>query len=94
VDHAWEAPGPPEDCEGEYDGAGTATTEAWVSLKGKGEVDHACRYEDEFGGAELGYGKGLVLGDFRCRSLSSGVECTNLVTKHGFVVSKAAYRVF
>lgn len=95
-DHTWKAPGSAQACESEYeyDGGASPTTEAWVEEKGRGKLYQGCRYEGDFGGVELAYGTGLLLGDFRCRSLTTGIECTNLKTKHGFEVSKAAYKVF
>ena len=93
-EHTWKVPGERKTCEGEYDEGDTPTTEIWVEEKERGEVYQGCRYEGDFGGLELAYGTGLILGDLRCRSLTSGIECTNLTTKHGFLVSKASYRVF
>lgn len=44
--------------------------------------------------AVLPYGWTLRQRGFSCTSQTSGVTCTNLNTKHGFTLSKKAYRIF
>lgn len=46
------------------------------------------------GGPVLPYGSTVREGPFECRSDESGVECTNLDTGHGFLLSAAEYRLF
>lgn len=46
------------------------------------------------GYAPLRYGEALQVEDFRCGSAENGVTCLNLITGHGFRLSRAAYDIF
>lgn len=45
-------------------------------------------------GPRLAYGHSITLGRLRCTSLTSGVRCTNRVTRHGFALSRARVLLF
>lgn len=44
--------------------------------------------------AGLRYGDTLRVGAVQCTSAATGVTCRNLVTRHGFWMSRTAYRTW
>ncbi len=89
LEHTWKLDDDPEPCE--YDDA-EVVVEAFVST-GRGNVYTTCRPDQEER-SELPYGRGYLVGDLMCSSSAQGMACTNVRTKHGFVVGKSAYRTF
>lgn len=85
----WRAPRDPA-CSGDFN-----PTTAGFTKEGRAQVGE-CATDTVFDAqAEvLAYGEGIVTGDFRCASRREGISCENTKTGHGFLVSKAAYRLF
>jgi uncharacterized protein DUF6636 len=42
----------------------------------------------------LGYGKSVVVGPFKCTSLTSGMRCVVVRSGHGFLLSRSALKRF
>jgi len=61
-----------------------------------GKAGPVCHGDTVFepGEGKLAYGKSKTLDHFTCTSAISGMTCTNTKTRHGFFISKAAYRLF
>lgn len=87
-DYAWsELPPKPSDCE--FDWGGTLV----VETKSAGYV--GCISDSVSGGTDvLGYGEATHAFGFTCRSETSGVECRNDATQHGFEAARTRYRLF
>lgn len=83
----WAHPARPADCNPNYDfgqGLVLGTTARFV-----------CATDTALVGAPvLPYGSSRGQGPYQCRSGENGVECTNLDTGHGFLLSAAEYRLF
>ncbi len=91
-EHTWRPPGDAESCEyADGDADVVPAAEAFVAA-GTANVYSTCRATED--AARLAYDRGYRLGAFTCMSLTSGMECRNRRTGHGFLVSKASYRVF
>jgi hypothetical protein len=83
----WAPPAKPADCMLDF-GQG-------LVLGGGGTAFFVCAGDTVRGvGPVLPYGSTIRHGPFECRSDESGVECTNLDTGHGFLLSAAEYRLF
>ena len=89
AEHSWTLPAPQEPCEdGDWGSVATVSTE-------RGEATMGACVSDAAGGDEvLQYGHGIRLGELDCRSATTGMTCRIWSTSHGFVLSKAAYRLF
>lgn len=61
-----------------------------------GEAGPVCHGDTVFepGEGKLAYGKSKTLDDFTCASAISGMTCANTMTRHGFFISRATYRLF
>ena len=70
---------------------GDRSTEV-ILRDGPGRAFAGCRSDSLAGGAELEPGHGIQVGDVRCDATRSGLECRNLATGHGFVLTAAAFR--
>jgi hypothetical protein len=81
-EHTWPLPPRPRDCDADWG--------AVVELAARASVG-ACVSDSAHGGVTrvLAYGHGLRVGDYRCDSARDGLACTNLRTRHGFVLSRA-----
>jgi hypothetical protein len=67
-------------------GTPRATTTAQIGL---------CASDAARGGTRvLAYGHAIAVGDVRCDSATTGITCRNTRTRHGFTLSRAAYRLF
>jgi hypothetical protein len=83
----WAPPAKPADCMYDF-GQG-------LILGGGGTAFFVCASDTAVGvGPVLPYGSTIRQGPFECRSAESGVECTNLDSGHGFLLSAAEYRLF
>jgi hypothetical protein len=87
-EHVWELPPPTEPCDGDWGSIATVSTDSASGTMG------ACASDAAGGPTVLGYGHGVRLGELECRSAKTGMTCLIWNTSHGFVVSKAAYRLF
>ena len=70
---------------------GDRSTEV-ILRDGPGRAFEGCGSDSLAGGAELESGRGIQIGDVRCDATESGVECRNLATGHGFVLTAEAFR--
>ena len=87
IEHSYTPPPQPSACEFAW---GPALE---VGVAGKGHF--GCVSDTVAGSTRvLRYGKSIAIGPFRCTSRSSGMTCTNTRTRHGFTVSRVAYRLF
>lgn len=84
----WALPDRPADCNPNYDfGQGL--------VLGGTTARFVCATDTALGGGPvLPYGSTIRQGPFECQSGESGVECTNLESGHGFLLSAAEYRLF
>jgi hypothetical protein len=54
-----------------------------------------CAGDTTLGGPGLlGYGHSAQRGPILCQSRAAGITCLNTSTRHGFFLSRAAYRLF
>lgn len=44
--------------------------------------------------AALNYGYSMQQGTIRCSVAETGVTCTDLTTRHGFTIARAAHSIF
>jgi len=83
----WPTPKRPKSCELDY-GQG-------VTLGKTGRARYICAGDTALGnGRPLAYGKTLRSGKLLCKSLTSGMRCTNTSTHHGFVLSRELVDLF
>lgn len=80
----WTPPPDPEPCD--------ADRSVEVLLRATARSFQGCRSDSLSGGAELRAGRGIRIGDIRCDATASALECRDAATRHGFVVSEAAFR--
>ncbi|BFU42886.1 DUF6636 domain-containing protein [Krasilnikovia sp. MM14-A1004] len=84
---SWTPPPAPASCE--FDWA------FGVAVEQNRKANLTCAGDTVLGGAdELAYGRSLRAGDIVCDSLSTGVHCANLATRHGFTLSVQRYELF
>jgi hypothetical protein len=83
----WQPPPATERCED-----GDPSTEVLLEKKAKGRALTGCRSDSLSGGDVLAVGHGVRVGDVRCDVTASAVECRNAATRHGFSVSREAFR--
>lgn len=85
-DHKWKLPSKPADCDLDWGGMVELRTDEAATL--------ACHGDTLFGaGSVRDIREPLKVGDFECRPAKVHVACTNVVTKHGFSVSRWDYHL-
>jgi hypothetical protein len=83
----WKAPKKPEACDLDWGQA--------LNIDATGTGVFLCAGDTALGqGKKLAYGKSKTRGRFTCKSLGSGMRCTNTRNHHGFTVSFRRYRLF
>lgn len=87
-DRTWRPPPKPATCNLDW-GNGLV-----LAASGPGEV--SCAGDTVLGATTvvLAYGRRTRVGPDVCDSELSGVTCTNVISRHGFFLSRADYRVF
>jgi Family of unknown function (DUF6636) len=87
IDHDWEPPPRPMDCEFDYGGG--------ISLAPGEQPEFVCAGDTVFGADEvLPYGESITAGVLRCESAESGITCRDDKAGHGFSISRQAYQLF
>jgi hypothetical protein len=77
----WKPPKKPESCDLDW-GQG-------VNIDATGKGVFICAGDTTLGqGKKLAYGKSKTRGRFTCKSLKTGMRCTNTRNKHGFQLSR------
>ena len=84
--HSWQAPPKPKTCEFDWGGS--------IGLARDGKAHFLCVSDATEQGAVLAYGESITRHRFRCKSLTSGVRCTNKRNGQGFKLSRQSYRFF
>ena len=86
--HTWPTPPRPPGCDVDY-GNG-------VQVGRDDAGSYVCAGDTAFDPAAdvLGYGDRISKGSIRCASKTKGMRCVNVQTKHGFVLSRDAVRLF
>jgi Family of unknown function (DUF6636) len=83
----WKPPKKPESCDLDW-GQG-------LNIDATGKGVFICAGDTTLGqGKKLAYGKSKTRGRFTCKSLTTGMRCTNTRNKHGFQLSRQKYRRF
>jgi hypothetical protein len=83
----WKAPKKPEACDLDWGQA--------LNIDATGTGVFLCAGDTALGqGKKLAYGKSMTRGRFTCKSLGSGMKCTNTRNHHGFKLSFRRYRLF
>lgn len=86
-ERGWSPPPKPASCELDW-GQGLV-----VERRGRGSF--VCAGDTVLGAQRpLGYGDAIRRGRFRCKSLQSGMRCSNLRNGHGFKLSRQRARRF
>lgn len=83
---SWQSPPKPNSCEFDWGQS--------IGLARQGKAHFLCVSDATDPGVELAYGDALSSHRFRCKSLTSGVRCTNKRNGHGFKLSRQSYRFF
>jgi hypothetical protein len=84
--YTWTLPPKPAGCDADWGPGAELTTTAQVGV---------CASDAARGGTRvLAYGHAIAVGDVRCDSATTGITCRNTRTRHGFTLSRAAYRLF
>jgi hypothetical protein len=84
--HGWQSPPKPNSCEFDWGGS--------IGLSRHGAAHFLCVSDATEQGAVLAYGDSITRHRFRCKSLISGIRCTNKRNGHGFKLSRQSYRFF
>jgi hypothetical protein len=87
-EHSWTAPPKPAFCDVDWGGG------LQVGAKRRGSIVCAGDTVLDPGSPVLGYGKASQAGPIVCHSSERGVRCSNLVSGHGFFVSRQRYDLF
>jgi len=88
LEHTYGDPRKPADCQGDY-GQSIA-----VGRRGIGQFVCVTDTVVALDTPVLRYGTSTTVGDFGCTSAPTGVTCYNLLTEHGFALSRAAPLLF
>jgi hypothetical protein len=85
-EHHWRLPPKPADCDSDWGPGTILDARAHVGI---------CASDSAHGGVTrvLAYGHALRLGRYRCDSSETGLRCKNLRTGHGFLISRARYKL-
>jgi hypothetical protein len=75
------------------DQQGDTSTEVHLD-HGVGRAVQTCRFDSNSGGPPLAAGRGIRIGSIECLSRQRDLKCTDLRSRHGFVVSTAHFRAF
>ena len=87
-EHAWTAPPKPAYCDVDWGGG------LQVGSKRRGSIVCAGDTVLDPGSQVLAYGQASEAGPIVCRSSEVGVRCSNILTGHGFIVSRQSYALF
>ena len=86
IDHDWEPPPRPADCEFDY-GHG-------LQIVAGEPASFVCAGDTTFGAEDvLAYGEAITAGSLRCESQKSGITCRDAESDHSFTISLEAYRL-
>ena len=83
----WQSPPQPGSCHFDWGSS--------VGINRHGKAHFLCVSDSALGlGKELAYGDSITSHRFRCKSLVSGIRCTNKRNGRGFALSRQRYRFF
>ena len=86
IDHDWEPPPRPADCEFDY-GQG-------IQIVPGEPASFVCAGDTTFGAEDvLAYGEAITAGPLRCESQKSGITCRDVESDHSFTISLEAYHL-
>jgi hypothetical protein len=87
----WPRPPRPADCQNSY--GHMVGINPYVNPDGPAQF--LCAGDSAHGSdIPLAYGNTITAGPMQCDSAESGITCRNVVTRHGFSISRAAYQLF
>jgi hypothetical protein len=87
LERNWSPPPRPADCKWDYERI----------FVGPGEPAHfVCAGDSSYDATEppLAYGEAITAGSIRCESATSGINCRDVASGHGFSVSREAFQLF